>query len=220
MGDYGRAEQLLTESVAIQRALGERQVAIVALGNLGTVYLHYGDHERAVSLFREFLARNRALGDKRNSAHALRNLGRAALQQGDLAEARARFLEGLALARELSDRPGIVRLLACWSLLAAERAAWPLVARLAGAVTAQLEAGGVNITPDEVAAFERVIGRPVTPCPGHLGSRVRCRARSPAGRSCGLGAARRGPPGHRLAPLCPQTAEPLALPLRFRVTLW
>jgi tetratricopeptide (TPR) repeat protein len=157
VGDYAQAERLLTESVKIQRSLGDGAVAIVALGNLGWVHLHYGDYERATALFQEFLDRNRAIGDRRNEGHALRSLGWVAALKGDDAGAISYYRDSLDVAQELNDRPCIVRVLACWTGIAANRADWTWVARLAGLVAAQRQLGGVNVSPDEEALCERTL---------------------------------------------------------------
>jgi predicted ATPase/DNA-binding CsgD family transcriptional regulator len=109
--DYQLAAVLHEESLALQRASGDRWGVAVSLHNLGRVAHYRGDYERAMALYNESLAIRRDLGDKRGIAMSLNSLGVMARNRGDPAAAHSLYEESLALFRELGDRWGVGLLL-------------------------------------------------------------------------------------------------------------
>jgi non-specific serine/threonine protein kinase len=108
-GDYGRAEMLCEESLALFRKLGDKRGIAWSLRNLGFVVWSRGDNERAGMLSEGSLALFREIGDKWGIANSLRILGLVARRQGDYGRA-AELGEGsLALSREIGDGWGIAR---------------------------------------------------------------------------------------------------------------
>jgi predicted ATPase/DNA-binding XRE family transcriptional regulator len=110
-GDHPQAERLSAESLALHRALGDRQGAAAALMNLGSVAFCRADYPRAIALYDEGLALHRALGDTGGVAHALRSLALIAKDQGDLDRATLLLEESLALYRQTGDTYGVARAL-------------------------------------------------------------------------------------------------------------
>jgi predicted ATPase/DNA-binding XRE family transcriptional regulator len=110
-GDHLRAEQLSAESLALHRALGDRQGAVAALMNLGSVAFCRADYPRAIAIYDQGLALCRTLGDTGGIAHALRNLGLIAKDQGDLDRATLLLEQSLALYRQTGDTYGVARAL-------------------------------------------------------------------------------------------------------------
>jgi predicted ATPase/class 3 adenylate cyclase len=106
-GDYGAARSLYEESLAIWRALGERQGIAASLGNLGLLAHRQANFAAARTLHEESLAIRRELGSPQGIAASLSSLGLVADSQGDSAAARALHEESLAIRRELGDRLGI-----------------------------------------------------------------------------------------------------------------
>lgn len=106
-GDYERATELIQQSWALYRELGNRQQLAYCPNVLGLIAHHQGDDERAVVLLEESLRLFRELGDKRGIAYALNILGLIAHRQGDNERAAKLCEEGLALRRELEDKRGI-----------------------------------------------------------------------------------------------------------------
>jgi non-specific serine/threonine protein kinase len=113
-GDFAGAKQLLTESLAIWRELGDRIRIAGTLnglagltGNPDVAGAHY-DVVTARELAEEGLAIMRELGDLQGMAHSLYLLGRLARQSGDESEAHARWLECRALDREKGVKGGLV----------------------------------------------------------------------------------------------------------------
>ncbi|MDQ5852092.1 MAG: tetratricopeptide repeat protein, partial [Chloroflexota bacterium] len=109
--DYGRAQALLEESLALFRELGDTRGTGSTLNLLGQQATMQGDYGRAQVLFEESLALFRELGDKERISVVLNNLGVAADDQGDYATARACYEESLALAEEVGDTYGVLSVL-------------------------------------------------------------------------------------------------------------
>jgi len=105
-GDYARATSLLEESVAQQRAWGNRESIKrgglgLSLARLALVLAEQGQHARATTLYEECLALHRELGDREGIGNALLGLGDVARDLGDTAGVRAYCEETLALFRDL-----------------------------------------------------------------------------------------------------------------------
>ncbi len=105
--DYQRANDLLRQSLKLQRLLKDERGVANTLINLGNVAVMRGDYEQAQSFFTECLIIQRQLEDKRGIADTLGNLGVVALYQGNYAEAQPFFKEGLNLQRDLQNKSNI-----------------------------------------------------------------------------------------------------------------
>jgi hypothetical protein len=70
-GDNERAHDLLNESLAYGRELGNVPLVATALSNLALVSLIEGDHTRAATLAREALLLSRRIGDKWTTGECL-----------------------------------------------------------------------------------------------------------------------------------------------------
>ncbi len=106
-GDHDRARMLLTESLTIQRRIGNRQGIASALGNLGDTARQQGDYAVARAYLEESLTVSRELGDRHGIAVSLLNLGAVAQCQGDNGSAWAYNEESLAIFRDCGHRQGI-----------------------------------------------------------------------------------------------------------------
>ena len=109
--DANQAERLCQESLALYRALGDKQGIATSLSLLGWVAQRRFSREEAYALHEEGLALSRALGDKRGIAEALYDLSYLAFSQSDYDKAYALKEESLALFRELGDKWSIAYLL-------------------------------------------------------------------------------------------------------------
>jgi tetratricopeptide (TPR) repeat protein len=103
-GEYGVAQTLHEQAVAIWLELGDKRGIAGARGYLAWVAQQQGEYETARVLLEETLAIQRELGDQRGIAGQLSALGWAAAQRGDYEEARTLLEEGLAIHRELGER--------------------------------------------------------------------------------------------------------------------
>jgi predicted ATPase/class 3 adenylate cyclase len=102
-GDLGRATELLEESLALYRGLGDDAGTARALTFLGFAAIFQVDLERARTLGEEALALSRRLGDRWNVGLALNVLALSAHERGDREGAAAAWEESLALARKRDD---------------------------------------------------------------------------------------------------------------------
>ena len=106
-GDYGPAQSLHTESLALAREAGDERGVAAAVHGLGNVAALRGDLAGARACYEEALGIGRALADDHVVAAALTNLGTVAQNQAAFAEARAFAEESLAVRRRMGDRHGI-----------------------------------------------------------------------------------------------------------------
>jgi hypothetical protein len=73
-GDYGAAEQLYQQALAVFRQLGSPWGANIVLQNLAYIAQHHGDYDRAKSLFAEGLRTSLELRDGPATANCLAGL--------------------------------------------------------------------------------------------------------------------------------------------------
>lgn len=98
------AAELLDQSIALYRSLGDTSGLARALIDLGWATIWLGrDPQGALVPLCEGRALYRALGDARGTAWALQGLGWVAQQRGDLAMARALHGRSLSIRRSLGD---------------------------------------------------------------------------------------------------------------------
>jgi DNA-binding CsgD family transcriptional regulator/tetratricopeptide (TPR) repeat protein len=102
-GDYDTAQPLLEDSLAIRRALSDRQGIVESLTNLGLLLRCRGSSAEARSLFEEALAVSRALGDRAWEGRVLNKLARLVFYEGDYAAARDLHEESLARGRDVDN---------------------------------------------------------------------------------------------------------------------
>jgi predicted ATPase/DNA-binding SARP family transcriptional activator len=110
-GEYGPAQALIEEGLAIFRELGDKGGIATSLGGLGKVAHHQGDYGAARALYEECLTIQRELGNKGGNVLTRTGLGGVARAQGDYGAARAIFEEALAIHRERGNKSDIA-----WSL--------------------------------------------------------------------------------------------------------
>jgi predicted ATPase/DNA-binding SARP family transcriptional activator len=110
--EYGQATELLAESLALYRELGDKRGVASSLQVLGSVARERGDYDGAVAFHGESLALWRELEDRQGIARSLNYLGFVAWLAGEHGKAKALSEETLGRFRELGDREGIA-----WSLL-------------------------------------------------------------------------------------------------------
>ncbi len=101
--DFPATTAFAKESLAIYRAVGDRQGIASVLVKLGNAATEVGDYTAASKYLEEALATWRALADRRGTARVLVSLGWAALRSGAYPLAKARLEEALAISRELGD---------------------------------------------------------------------------------------------------------------------
>ena len=110
-GDYGRAETLHQEALALSRNTNDAAAIARSIGNLGVVAFDRGEGDRASSLLEESLALARNVGDEPMVAIALNDLGAVAFARHDLEQAASLFQESLELRRRIGSGSEIARTL-------------------------------------------------------------------------------------------------------------
>jgi predicted ATPase/class 3 adenylate cyclase len=101
--DFGRATNLLTDSLARFRTLNDSWGIAWSLVNLGLVALYQGNPQQASSLGLQSLAVFQAAGDTWGRAVSLGCLGIAAYADGDLESAARKLAESVQLFRQQRD---------------------------------------------------------------------------------------------------------------------
>ncbi|MBL8132257.1 MAG: tetratricopeptide repeat protein [Anaerolineae bacterium] len=104
--EYDAAQQKAHESLALRRALQDREGAARALNLLGVVASRQGRYADAVASYQESLAVFREIDSPIGMSTALNNLGLIAFRQGDWTAARSRYEESLKIDQEIGDRYG------------------------------------------------------------------------------------------------------------------
>ena len=102
-GDYPLAIQRHRETLAIRRALGDREGVAESLNSLGLVLRCAGERDGVDALFEESLTISRQLGNRARQANTLNNLARATYYRGDLAAAQALHEQALTVGREAGE---------------------------------------------------------------------------------------------------------------------
>jgi tetratricopeptide (TPR) repeat protein len=125
LGEFGRGERVLEQSLALSRRLGDRKgegIALFFLANLAS--LQY-DFVRAEALYEESLPLLRQTGARESLVSALNNLADVWRFQGDYGRAQALLEEALPPAHELGNGVALHLVLATLGEVARERADYP-----------------------------------------------------------------------------------------------
>jgi tetratricopeptide (TPR) repeat protein len=104
MGDYDRANTLLSEALPQARECANHLTLTRALFALGSVQWRMGNLFESKAAFTECLVLARELGDGLRELFALNRLGAVSLSQGDLEGAERMWLEVHARATEIGNR--------------------------------------------------------------------------------------------------------------------
>jgi predicted ATPase len=105
-GDEAAYRQLMSESLAIRRELGDSLAIADSLVFGAEVHLRAGNHAEGRVLLDESIAVNRTLENWEGVATAVSWLGRIALEGGDILAALSYQRERLKLYRQVGDRQG------------------------------------------------------------------------------------------------------------------
>jgi non-specific serine/threonine protein kinase len=107
-GDSARAGELIEQSQALYRELGDKRGLARALNSLGIVAMDQAQNERAKSLLEEGLELARELKANDLIASLLNNLGEVERIRGDYVRAKALYTEVLAAKRDVRSSTAIV----------------------------------------------------------------------------------------------------------------
>ena len=103
-GDYGKAQAMHEQSLALFRELDYKPGIAAELDELGELMHVKGDYEQAVDLYNESLALRYETGDKEGMIDSIGHLGMLAREQGRYPLAKDLLEHGLTLSRELEDK--------------------------------------------------------------------------------------------------------------------
>jgi len=106
-GEFGRGEELLSESLRGFRDLGDEHYILLATDGLAGIYDELGEFERARPLHEENLRRGRAQSNRRIVALSLDQLASYARDEGRFEDALSMLKESLRILSDLDDRLGI-----------------------------------------------------------------------------------------------------------------
>jgi tetratricopeptide (TPR) repeat protein len=156
-GNHSQAEELLQQSLEVQRALADKNCMPTSLVNLAVLALEQRDPRKAEELVQEGLVYVRELQQTGRMAEHLVVLGRAAVMEGELVQGEKHFQDGLDLAERAADRR--TRAEAVWGLaaLATTQGHWERAMRLGGLASALQEGAGYRAAPIEQARYEQML---------------------------------------------------------------
>jgi predicted ATPase/transcriptional regulator with XRE-family HTH domain len=149
LGELGRAEDELAESLVLAREVGETDFIRSTLILMGDAARLGGDDDLARARYDE----SRAYSPGGLSPWQLRNLGFLAVHRGSLAEAEACFRESLSAYRNEAHTLGTVECMVGFAALSVARGNAERGTRLLGAADAALSAIGGSFYPGD--SFER-----------------------------------------------------------------
>jgi tetratricopeptide (TPR) repeat protein len=137
LGEFGRAQDVFSESLALHRRVGDRQATASTLNNLAEAASSLGDAETAMGLYRESHSLALEGGNRLYAAIAMENLAALTRLQGEEFEgiAQSRFREALLLYRAVGDKQGIASCLGGLAATAAGEGRATEAAALLGAAS-------------------------------------------------------------------------------------
>jgi predicted ATPase/class 3 adenylate cyclase/Tfp pilus assembly protein PilF len=146
-GDFGRGADLIEESLALYRTLGDTSGIARTLGGLADAVELQGDYARATLLQEESLALRRALlGDRLGIAISLDHLGKVAHRRGEYERAAALCEESMALFREVGDHHGIAHSLSWLACVVERQGAYDRAVAMLEEALALCQAVGIRMT--------------------------------------------------------------------------
>jgi len=132
-GQFAEAQALYSESLSLNRALGNPQKIGHALWCLARCGITQDGYASVRVLLEECVALFRGMKDPWGLSAALALAGAAALQAAEYAQARPLLAEHLRLVEQMGMRRSAPWVLRCFGRLAAEREEWARAARLLAA---------------------------------------------------------------------------------------
>jgi non-specific serine/threonine protein kinase len=124
-GDYDAAITHHEASLAVSRALGDRQGIASSLNNLGNIAHDRSDYDAARRYHGESLAISREIDDTRGIARSLANIGVTALYEGRWDDSAEALEACLRLLEQLGDRHAQGIVINNLGVLASRRGDWP-----------------------------------------------------------------------------------------------
>lgn len=158
--DFGRAETIFENGLALAYQAGHDDLAGSTLLMLGNVAYFQKDYERAATFYSEGLVLQQKAGNRFVEGMLLLSLGVAREGQGRYDEARELYHQGLEIYHELDDKIELANALKYLSGLASlksDKHEW--AARLMGAAEALRDSVNAPVSPLEQPHYDEVVAR-------------------------------------------------------------
>jgi len=107
LGEYEKAENLINNSLEINREYGNDNEVSNSLNSMGNLNLDKGENENAINNFEESIKIYNETGNKKGLADSINDLARVFLNKGENEKAEKLFKESLAIMRGIGYKPGI-----------------------------------------------------------------------------------------------------------------
>jgi tetratricopeptide (TPR) repeat protein len=150
-----RAIELIAESLALRRTLGDVLNIVDSLNNLGYVSANEGDSETAQQHLQEGLRLAREIGDFRHIVLIVGNLGNVGLFGGDYETAAEHYRECLRVSRRIGDRRIPLEAMRGLAAIATVNGDIERAAVLSAAATSLHREFGGTLSSAEIAMEER-----------------------------------------------------------------
>ena len=106
-GNYEKALEYYSKSLAIKKELGDKKGMGNSYGNIGNIYKDHGNYEKALEYASKALAIYEEIEDKKGMGNANNNIGIAYSDQGNYEKALEYHSKSLAIKKELGDKKGM-----------------------------------------------------------------------------------------------------------------
>lgn len=108
-GERNQAREIIQQSLALYRELGNKLRVAGALLNLGIIHASEWDFDQAIEHYHQSLKIYEDIGAKHSSHFVLSNIGDAYRLKGDLDQAQEHYLKGLAIVEKLGYTSAIAQ---------------------------------------------------------------------------------------------------------------
>ena len=106
-GNYKKALEYYSESLAMQEKIGDKKGIGNANNNIGMIYSDQGNYEKALEYYSKSLVIKEEIDDKRGMGGSYNNIGIIYDIQGNYKKALELYLKSLAIDKELGDKRGM-----------------------------------------------------------------------------------------------------------------
>jgi len=111
-GESDRAIAVMEQALGVFRDIQDREDEMLALFNLGAVYVERGEYDLALQQYTQVLNWAKEVGLKEKAADVLLSMGVVSLRQGKRAEARQYFVQCIEMAKQSGSKEKLDQILA------------------------------------------------------------------------------------------------------------
>ena len=105
LGEAGKAQAYLEQSLQIAREIGDRVGEQAYLAHVGVVYSNLGKHSQALTAYEQALKIARELADRLSEGRDIGLIGDVHTELGNYAKAVHAYLQAVTIAKSINDRP-------------------------------------------------------------------------------------------------------------------